>query len=500
MELMRKQMRGYRVLQSPVQQFEQQTDLIIPDVNPDALAVLGTWGECAVTEQQLRRDRVTVGGVVNFTLLYRPENGGSAMPLHGSLNFQEVLECKDAMEGDLLFLHAELTELRGIILNSRKVGILCKVALYAWVYQRGDQLLTEGVDSKPEEGIQLHLAHHQVHTLVAALEKTLTVNEEVRIGESAAQAQLLHTELYWKAEDVRMLNKKVMVRGAVQVRVLLMTEAEGLREMEYSLPFSQIAESGEVKPDCSAVLHYTAGQRQIYLERREDGLFLRCGLSAKTMIEVYREQRETTVADLYSTQYHTSVKYGTVPVCGCQAERVSAQLRETVQTEAKATKVLHWHCVGTAAEVRSGKLQGSVCLSVLWEDEQGNRVQQCVAVRDEREGVSFCPGAAKLSVQSLSVTVSGGLLSVELQMQYYVRLQHAVQGQQVENCELDLSHPRDGYVPGTLLLRTVAANESAWELARDYGTTESAILAANHMLPDQGLEENQLVLIPFVRK
>ena len=85
-------------------------------------------------------------------------------------------------------------------------------------------------------------------------------------------------------------------------------------------------------------------------------------------------------------------------------------------------------------------------------------------------------------------------------MQYYVRLQHAVQGQQVENCELDLSHPRDGYVPGTLLLRTVAANESAWELARDYGTTESAILAANHMLPEQGLEENQLVLIPFVRK
>ena len=500
MELMRKQMQGYRVLQSPVQQFEQQTDLIIPDVNPDALAVLGVWGACTVTEQQLRRDRVTAGGVVNFTLLYRPENGGSAMPLQGSLNFQEVLECKDAMEGDLLFLHAELTELRGIILNSRKVGIQCKVALYAWVYQHGDHLLTEGVDSKPEEGIQLHLAHHQVHTLVAALEKTLTVNEEVRIGETAAQAQLLHTELQWKAEDVRMLNKKVMVRGAVQVRVLLMTEAEGLREMEYSLPFSQIAESSEVKPDCNAVLHYTAGQQQIRLERREEGLFLRCGVSAKAMIEVYRERRETTVADLYSTQYYTSVKHEPVPVCGCQSERVSAQLRENVQTETKVAKVLHWHCVGAAAEVRSGKLQGSVCLSVLCEDEQGNRMQQCVTVRDEREGTVFCPGAAKVSVRNLSVTATGGILTVELQLQYCVRLQRAVQGQQVETCELDLSRPRGGYAPGTLLLRTVAANESTWELARDYGTTESAILTANHMLPDQGLEENQLVLIPFLRK
>ncbi len=500
MELMRKQLREYRVLQSTVQQFEQQTDLIIPDVNPDALTVLGSWGECAVTEQQLRKDRITAAGTVDFTLLYRPENGGSAIPLSGSLTFQEVLECKGAVEEDLPFLHAEVIELRGIILNSRKVGIQCRIALYAWVYQQSNQLLTAGIESKPEEGIQQRLMHHTTHRMVAALEKTLTVNEEVRLGENTAQVQLLHTVLQWRAEDVRMLNKKIMVRGAVQLRLLLMTEGETLREMEYSLPFSQIAESGEVKPDCSAVLHYTAGKQLLRLERREDGLFLHCGLGAKAVIEVYREQRETTVMDLYSTRYHTSVKKASISACGCKPDRISAVVREAIQMDARVNKILQWNCTGAAGEVSGEKLRGSFFISVLWEDEDGCKTQKCITLKDERDGKGLCSGAVGVTVQNLTVTAEGGGLKAELQVQYAVRRASDVCGEQVESCELETDRPRSGYAPGTLLLRTVAEKESAWDLARDYGTTESAILSANHLLPDQPLEENQLVMIPFLRK
>ena len=191
MELVRKQLTGYRVLQSKVQQFEQQTDLIIPDVNPDAMTMLAAWGECIVTEQTLRRDRITAGGTVTFTLLYRPESGNNSVSLKGSLNFQEVLELKEIKEDDLLFLRAEIMELRGIILNSRKVGVQCRVAMWAWVYQRENMLLTEGVQAKPEEGIQLKLQRQRVNLLAAAFEKNLSVSEDVRLAEAGLQDQLL---------------------------------------------------------------------------------------------------------------------------------------------------------------------------------------------------------------------------------------------------------------------------------------------------------------------
>ena len=500
MELKRKQLKEYRMLQSSVQQFEQQIDLIIPDVNPDALTVLGVWGRCAITEQQLRKDRVTAAGTVDFTLLYRPENGGNTISLKGNLNFQEMLECKGAEEENLLFLRAEVMELRGKILNSRKIGIHCRVVLYAWVYQHSSHLLTEGVESKPEEGIQQRLIQNQVHRMVAVLEKTQTIHEEVRLGDGAAQVQLIHSTLQWSAEDVRMLNKKLMVRGAVQVRLLVLAEGETMREMEYALPFSQIVESNEVRPDCSAVLRYATGKQQLQLERREDGLFLACDLRAKIMVEVYREQRETVVADLYSTRYHTLVKTEPIPACGCKPDRISTAVRETVKMDAVVHKVLQWNCIGAWAEVSDGKIKGTYTIAVLWEDETGNKTQTCFMLRDEQQAAGLCSGAVGVVVHTLTVTATGVGMKIESQVQYEVHRANDVRCAQVVSCELETSRPRTGYVPGTLLLRTVGVNESTWDLARDYGTTESAILSANHLLPDQMLEKDQLVMIPVLRK
>ena len=500
MELVRKQINGYRILQSRVQQFEQQLDLIIPDVHPDAVTVMGAWGDCTVSEQQLRRERVTVGGAVNFAILYRPENDGDAVPIKGTIDFQEVLELKGAADEDLLFLQAEVTDLRGMILNSRKIGIQCRVAVYAWVYQHDSMLLTEGVQSKPEEGIQLRLAHQQVRRLVTAFEKSIALNEEIRLLELAAGDQLLHTALQWKAEDIRTLNKKVMIRGAVQIRSLFLCEEETFRELEYSLPFSQIVESNDVRTDCSVELQYMTTQQKLRLERREDGLFLICTLNARTMMEVYQEHDLTTVFDLYSTSYHTEVKRAPMPPCSCQHIVLNRKLQEIVKTDLRVSRVLQYHCCGAMAEIKDGTLCGCFYVAIYWEDEEGCKKQQYVTLREELPMTGQYCGAAATTVANLAVTGTGEGFCVDLQVQYRLRSLGEEMREQVESCKLDVSRCRSGYAPGTLLLRTVCSEESTWDLAKAYGTTESAILSANHIMPDQTLEENQLVMIPFLRK
>lgn len=500
MELMRKQMNGYQVLQSKVQQFEQQSDMIIPDVNPDAGAVLGIWGNCTVTEQMLRRDRITAGGTVCFSLLYQPENGGGAVTLKGSLSFQEVLELKGAAEENMMFLQAEVTELRAMVLNSRKVGIQCRIALYAWVYQRQSMLLTEGVQAKPEEGIQLRLVRQQTQGLTAILQKGLSISEEVRLGEVAHGDQLLHAVLQWNAEDIRTLNQKIMVRGAVQVHTLFLDENAALRELDYSLPFSQIVESNDVRPDCSAELRYVTTQQQISLDRREEGLFLLCKLGANVIMEVYREQELTVVSDLYSTRYQTEAEYTPVPACGCKREMKHSKLQETVKTDETVCRVLHFCCCGATAEVSEGKLRSAFYVSVFWEDETGARKQKLVTLREEIPAEGACDGAVTVTASGLTVSGTGEGFCVELQAQYRLRLPEAQQAKQVERCQLDSGRSRSGYAPGTLLLRTVGPRECTWDLAKAYGTTERAILSANHLMPDQILDENQLVMIPFLQK
>lgn len=500
MELVRKQLNGYRILQSQVQQFEQQTDIIIPDVNPDAMTVLGIWGNAVVGERQLRRDWITAGGTVHFSLLYRPENGGAAVAVKGSLGFQEVLELKEATEDDLLLLHAEIMELRGIILNSRKVGVHCRIALHAWVYQRESLLLTEGVHAKPEEGIQVRTSHQPTRRFIAAFEKNLSISEDVRIGEASKPEQLLYAALQWQAEDIRTLNKKVMIRGAAQLRLVMLGEGDTLREAAYALPFSQIVESSDVRTDCSVEIQYVTSQQQLRLERREEGLFLLCSLGAKAMVEVYRELPITTVSDMYSTNYHTQVKLAPLPTVGCNPEVLYTKLQETVKIDTPVSKVLQWYCCGAVAEVIDDKLRSSFCLCILWEDEEGCKKQQHLTLREERDGAAYCAGACKVVIQKISAACQGEALMIELQAEYHLRQFAKECGSQVEICELDITNPRMRYAPGTLLLRSVGENESTWDLAQAYGTTEDAILSANHLLPNQAPEANQLVMIPFLRK
>lgn len=500
MELVRKQLSGYRVLQSQVQYYEQQTDLIIPDVHPDALTVVGVWGNCVIGEQAIRRDRVTAGGTVSFRLLYRPENGGNPVSLNGALNFQEVLELKGAVEDHLVFAHAEICEMRGVILNSRKIGVQCRILLYAWAYQRENALVTEGVQAKPEEGLQLRTETVSAQRMIAAFEKNLVINEEIRLSDTTAQDQLLHTMLNWKTDDVRMLNKKIMVRGALQLRAVILSDGGKLRQQEYALPFSQILESNEIRTDCHAEVHYTTLQQQVRMERREEGAFLICGFGAKIMMEVYRESQMQTVTDLYSTRYQTAVQHMPLPVCSCRYVQIQGKLQATVQTEGVVCSVLHWHCCGASAEICGDKLRAVVHLSVLWEDETGYKHQQHMTLREEQEASGYCPGAVCLMLQSGAVVGSGDGLSAEMQVQYRIRQQCTGQTKQVDTCELNVANVRTGYKPGTLLLRTVGQNECAWDLARCYGTTESAIRSANHLRADQRLEEKQLVLIPFLRQ
>lgn len=502
MELVRKQVNAYKMITTEVVQFEEQTDLIIPDVNPDALAVITAFGGCCVSEKQLRKERVTLSGEVAFTVLYRPENGAGSVQIMGKLNYSEVLGLKGGSEEDLLFASAQLMELRPVILNSRKIGMQCRISLSACAYQREAVLLTEDVKAQPEEGVQKRITQTPQMLLVAVSEKQLNFAEEIRMSadEAGAGDQLLRTEVRWNTDDIKVLNKKIMLRGNAQLRAILMSKEGGIRASEYALPFSQIIESGEVRTDCQGEVNYATMQLQARLELREDGAYLVCKLMGCVVLEVYQEQTVCAVSDLYSTTYQTEIKYGRAAASGCCRKTMRGEVTDTQEPGFRVCQVRDYGCCGCTAQVINGKIQGVFQVHVLCEDEEGCLRQLCLTLRDERDGEEYCAGMAGVCVNAMTVSVTAtGALCMELHVLYTLRKLCACDCTQVEACTVNTEKRRTCRAPGTLLLRTVGAQEKVWDLAKLYGTTEGAILSANHLTADQSLQENQLVMIPFLR-
>lgn len=502
MELVRKQINAYKMMTTEVLQFEEQTDLIIPDVNPDALSVITAAGNCCISEKQLRKERVTLSGDVMFTVMYRPENSSGCVQIGGKLPYSEILNLKEGKEEDLLFASVELMELRPVILNSRKIGIQCRLSMSACAYQRETVWLTQDVNALPEEGIQKRVTREQQTLLVAVSEKQLSFSEEIRMvsGEASPGDQLLRTELQWNTEDVKVLSKKIMLRGNVQVRAVLMAKEGNVRTSEYALPFSQIIESGEVRTDCQTEVNYSTVQMQSKLDVREDGTYLVCKLAGSAFLEVYQEQEICVVSDLYSTVYQTEVERCKTGTSGCCRKTLRAEFSDTQEAGFRVCQVRDYGCCGCAAQVSSGNIQGVFHVQALCEDEEGCLRQVCLTLRDERDGTEYCRGGAEVCVSAMAVSVTGaGALCFELHVLYRLRKPSACTCAQVEKCGINPDKKRSCRAPGTLLLRSVGEQETVWDLAKSYGTTEGAILSANHMNPEEALQQNQLVMIPFVR-
>ena len=56
-----------------------ESDVIVPDVNPDILKVLDVSGYITVTEKSIRSGKIYIRGTVNMTVLYAPERASARL-------------------------------------------------------------------------------------------------------------------------------------------------------------------------------------------------------------------------------------------------------------------------------------------------------------------------------------------------------------------------------------------------------------------------------------
>jgi hypothetical protein len=68
---------------------------------------------------------------------------------------------------------------------------------------------------------------------------------------------------------------------------------------------------------------------------------------------------------------------------------------------------------------------------------------------------------------------------------------------QVSRCTLEADKRRAAPPAGTLVLRTVEAQETVWSIAKQYGSRTQQILAANDLESSSRLVPGQLLMIPF---
>lgn len=487
---------------------EETAETIVPDYCPDIARIIETEGKVCIHGREIRDGKAEVSGTVRVTILYTPDGESGIRMLEFAMPF--TVESDQRMKGCVYLMaetEAELLETR--MLNPRKVFTHCRLVTQLVGYQRKKLCVCTDVEAAEELGVEKRQEQQRAVLLTHIAEKDFTFSEELHLspGRDGA-AELLSKQVRSAVTEIKIVGSKLIFKGFFHVSVLYRT-AEGICScVSGELPFSQIMEVEGASEGAVASLHLQLTGSEFRMdvedpERRQIEVTLYFHATA-----LLNEEREITLlSDLYSTAYEMSYEATPLNLQGFFETMSRRQtVREVLEIGTVADSILSVSvscgAVSVSRERGAVQLRTGATVRILYLDEGGVPLmaERCVDVSCQVELPEDCRITARAECRE---EVQGSLgdrgIEVRFPVDFSVEAVNPVKRICITSATLDPAAVKDINGAPSLVLRRLGKQESAWDLAKQYHTTISTILAANQLEQESDLPREQLLLIPRKR-
>lgn len=505
LELNRERFACYRTLPQLSDTHEETAETIVPDYLPDIARIVEASGCLFLRSREITDGRVSVSGVVRLTLLYMAEDTQGLRAFEYTLPLEYTLEGRLAGEAADSSLEGRLCACDVRALNPRKIFTRVSVELTVTPYVPCVLSVCGGVSEQERYGIETLCEKREISMLRALREKEFTFSDEILLsGTREPVRDLLRSRCALRLTDCREVGNKLILKGLVCLEVLYLDAAGKLAQASSELPFSQLLdglEEGAGDVTARAVLRLTGAEVRVGSESEPDNdraISLRLTVSAFAAVS----ERRTIlcVTDLYSTDWELDAEMEELVLDSASGLFTREQsVRETIETGAEAQSILSAEVTFlTAALSGSGEqseLRAAADMRVLYLDENGAPLlaerRTEVLIKTE-----LPPFARLLGVNAGVVSAAVGAGGVELRFPVIFTL--AVEEAPHCACLVSLRAEERGETQEnapSLVLRARRSGERLWDIAKQYRTTVSAILAANALSAEEDAAEG-LLLIP----
>lgn len=474
---------------------EQTQEIRLSDGMPDIGRVLASWGQVILRSKEWRSDAVAFSGGIMVWILYAPEDGTDPRCVESWIPFQMDWDIQPGTrEGDIR-IQPLLRFVDARSVSARKLMVRVGVAALGEAFVSGDAGIP--VLDELEEDIQLLKNSYPIRLIREAGEKTFQLDEELALpGSSPMPEKLLMYTVNPQVTEKRISGKRLIFKGNGNLHILYRDEDGQLRSWDFELPFSQLAnleDSHEEDPLADMILCTTA----LELDLDDEGhLRLKCGLlgqytvSDRQMVSViedaYSPSREVMPvtesmelpAILDSRQENI---YGEQTIPQDASRIVDVEFLPDFPRQRRAGESVELELPGQFQLLYYGEDGALQSASPRWEG-----TYRMTADENSRVNATVLPG------ERGQVLLENGQIRLKPEITLGLETQ-AQQGiPMVTGLELGQMRTADPGRPSLILRR--AGNGGLWRIAKDVGTTVSAIQEANGLAGEP--LENQILLIP----
>ncbi len=504
LELEKQNIHRNRLKSQTTTQVTLDDDFIVPDTMSDIGEVILDSGVVLLEPVKVQRERLTVRGKLEFHVLYRREEGG-LQTLGGTIPFEEAVNVPDLEEKDYVSVSWQIDDLNTEMIHSRKLGIKALVTLEAKaeaLFDTEAAVRAECAGESAGDEIRLQVKTETLPAAAIALRRkdTYRVKQDITLpGSKPAIERMLWTEMKLSACQAKPLDGQIHLEGTLLVFALYEGGESGLVQWaEESIPFSGEVEMQGASPDMIPVIGIRLIHRDMEEKPDYDGEMRELSVDAVIELDVrlYEEQELELLQDLYATNREIVMDTGDAVFDRILTRNLGkCKVAEKVELDAEPRVLQICHSSGSVkvdgieAAENALVVDGVLEVKLLYLTDDDSRPVQAAVRMVPFHYEAEVPGIREDSIwylepgleQLTAVMAGGGQAEIRGVITLDLFVLQPEKRQVILRAEaLPMDTEKLKVMPG-IVGYIVQPQESLWDIAKRFHTTEDSILAGNDL-------------------
>lgn len=475
---------------------EETQEIRLPESMPDVGRVICSWGQAVIRSKDWRSGGIGVSGGVMVWVLYAPEGGGDLQHIESWIPFQSRAEFPDDGEDGTIRVECLLKSVDARSISSRKLMLRTGIGMLVQILVPESAQISNPGELPPDLEV-LNRTYPLVLTRETG-EKTFLLDEELSLPRGSRPVkQLIYYRMEPELLDQKVMGSKAVFRGIGKLHVLYLDDEGELNSADLELPFAQYMDlDGDYEPD--AMVSNLLCLTSLELDMLPEGtLHLKCGMVSQYIINA--ESVINVLEDIYSPCRSVEAERQELILPAWLEERQqSVDVSQSLPMEDGTLVDQHFMPIPPVVTRQPGgvSIETGGNFQTLLKDQNGEYIGKNLNSRERTELKTECDTICFARPKgSVECRRDAGNWRVETQILLSIGSLCTHPIEMVTSVQAGEAGTPDPERP-SVIIRSLGEYPGLWDLAKNNGSTVSAIRKLNKLEGEP--EKNRLLLIPVI--
>lgn len=478
-------------------------DVVISDIMPDIEEVVMADAKARITDTSYKNGKLDVSGVVDFTVLYKPEEGSELKSVCQGFDFLQSFDVKADEEtefnSDVYVEHISFAQV-----NSRKISakmMLCITAsgINGKEYSPIVEIAGDDVESRNKK--------YSMYIPMSETVTDITVSDILTLPEGKADiGEILKTDACAVITETKVMNGKVMICANINLCTIYSAADEKgtVTGVMHTIPFTEIAEAPGAD-DASTVNVYlntksvtAAGKGDLNGDTRI--ISVDAEISAK--VKVSKTVAETFVDDCYFLSHKTNLCRENMEFfeyITSESGRITERQTANFHDGKGIAEVISCTAKPILKEVKCNDkkaiITGNLVSFLIYRDEEGSVKSAVTESEVSWEKMIGCESLieAEMWLEDVSAESNGNNAQILANIGLFMKALKSHNVEILTDCSPKDESDMTGYP--SLVVYFAKDGDTIWNVAKKYRTKCEKIMSANG-LEKETIEQGRRILIP----